>query len=171
MQWPTTSWKPFGFCGPQLSANWVAPSRTVGFLGFGRIAQAVLRRLIPFGYKDCLYVGSPRSPASADADAARATEMGLRSLRRVSLDELAAESDVVFVLAPGGPATYHIIDAAFFAKMKKNAILVNTARGTLVDSDALAKALDEGQLFAAGLDVVEGEPNVGLDHPLVKHPK
>ena len=95
----------------------------------------------------------------------------MREVRRVELAELARESDAVFVLAPGGPATHHIVDEAFLKGMKKTAVLVNTARGTLVDSDALAKALHEGWLYGAGIDVVEGEPNVGLDHPLVKAPR
>lgn len=55
--------------------------------------------------------------------------------------------------------------------MKKTAILVNTSRGTLVDSDALAKALSDGEIWGAGLDVVEGEPEVTSDHPLVKEPR
>ena len=95
----------------------------------------------------------------------------MRELRRVPLEELARESDVVFVLAPGGPATHHIVDETFLRAMKKSAVLVNTARGTLVDSDALAKALHEGWLYGAGIDVVEGEPKVGADHPLVTAPR
>jgi glyoxylate/hydroxypyruvate reductase len=55
--------------------------------------------------------------------------------------------------------------------MKKHAVLVNTARGTLVDSDALAQALREEWIWGAGLDVVEGEPHVGADHPLVREPR
>ena len=89
----------------------------------------------------------------------------------MDLPELARESDVVFVLAPGGPATHHIVDEVFLRSMKRTAVLVNTARGTLVDSNALAKALHEGWLYGAGIDVVEGEPDVGLDHPLVKAPR
>ncbi len=55
--------------------------------------------------------------------------------------------------------------------MKKHSVLVNASRGTLVDSDALAKALKEGWIWGAGIDVVEGEPNITLDHPLVKEPR
>ncbi len=83
------------------------------------------------------------------------------------MDELASQSDVVFVLAPGGAETRHLINEEFLKKMKKTAILVNTARGTLVDPDALAKALRERWIWAAGVDVVEGEPNVDQTHPLV----
>lgn len=94
--------------------------------------------------------------------------MGLQSLRCVDLDELARESDAVFVLAPGGAPTYHVVNEDFLRKMKKTAILVNGARGSLVDSDALAKALREKWIWGAGVDVVEGEPHITPDHPLVR---
>ncbi len=89
----------------------------------------------------------------------------------MDLDELARESDALFILAPGGPSTYHVVDEGFLRKMKKTAVLVNAARGSLVDSDALAKALREKWIWGAGVDVVEGEPNVTQDHPLVKEPR
>jgi lactate dehydrogenase-like 2-hydroxyacid dehydrogenase len=89
----------------------------------------------------------------------------------VDLETLARESDAVFVLAPGGPSTYHIVNEAFLRKMKSTSILINTARGLLVDSDALAKALREKWIRGAGVDVVEGEPNITQDHPLVKEPR
>ena len=95
----------------------------------------------------------------------------MREVRRVPLDELARESDVVFVLAPGGADTHHVVGEAFLRQMKRTAVLVNTSRGTLVDSHALARALREGWLYGAGIDVVEGEPNVGADHPLVTAPR
>jgi glyoxylate/hydroxypyruvate reductase len=118
-----------------------------------------------------------------------AARLHLHELKRVDMDELARESDVLVVLAPGGSNTYHIINEDFLRKMKNTAILVNTSRGSLVDSDALAKALQEKWIWGAGLDVVEGkrlsgfslkffmahiftgEPKVGLDHPLVKEPR
>ncbi|RPD57005.1 hypothetical protein L227DRAFT_587833 [Lentinus tigrinus ALCF2SS1-6] len=169
--WPNFVWSPFAFCGPQLSTTSTSPKRTAGFIGFGRIAQATLARLVPFGFQHCLYAANPSTPADPAADAALAAKYGVRELRRVLLAELASESDVVFVLAPGGPATYHIVDEKFLRAMKRSAVLVNTARGTLVDSDALAKALHEGWLYGAGIDVVEGEPKIGADHPLVKAPR
>ena len=92
----------------------------------------------------------------------------LRSLNRVTKEEVAKQSDVVFVLTPGGTETHHLVDEAFLKQMKPEAVLINTSRGTVVDSDALAKALREKWIWGAGLDVVEGEPNVGVDHPLVK---
>ena len=116
-------------------------------------------------------MSNPSTKPNHEADNELAKKFGLKSVRRVSLDDLAKESDVVFVLAPGGPSTYHIVNEDFLRKMKKTSVLVNSARGTLVDSNALAKALHEGWIWGAGLDVVEGEPNVGLDHSLVKEPR
>ncbi|KAF8875237.1 D-isomer specific 2-hydroxyacid dehydrogenase [Infundibulicybe gibba] len=95
----------------------------------------------------------------------------LKSLRRVDIDELARESDFLFVLTPGGAATRHLVDETFLRKMKRTSILVNTSRGTVVDSEALARALREGWIWGAGLDVVEGEPKISLEHPLVKEPR
>lgn len=89
----------------------------------------------------------------------------------MDLKELAASSDVVFVLAPGGAGTMHTVDEAFLKGMRKTAILVNASRGTLVDSEALVRALKEGWIWGAGLDVIEGEPNVGPEHPLVREPR
>ncbi|KAG6830286.1 hypothetical protein H0H87_008584 [Tephrocybe sp. NHM501043] len=170
-KWPTTHWEPFALCGPQLSTTDMSPKRTAGFLGFGRISQTTLARLIPFGITDCIYTSSPNSAPTTTRDEDLAKRHSLSSLRRVDLDQLARESDVLFVLAPGGPATRHLVNEDFLKKMKRTSVLVNTARGTLVNSDALAKALREKWIWGAGVDVVEGEPNVTADHPLVKEPR
>jgi len=169
--WPNFNWSPFLFCGPQLGSSPVAPKRTAGFIGFGRISQATLARLIPFGITDCIYSSNPKSKPDPERDEALRQKFGLQTLRRVDLDELARESDALFILAPGGPSTYHIVNEDFLKKMKKTAVLVNAARGSLVDSDALAKALREKWIWGAGVDVVEGEPNITQDHPLVKEPR
>jgi glyoxylate/hydroxypyruvate reductase len=170
-QWPQFTWSPFAFCGPQISAMPGCSPRTVGFLGFGRIAQAVLARLVPFGVTDFLYSSNPAS-ASADArDAAIVERHNLSTLKRVDIDQLAQHSDVVFILAPGGEKTRHLVNESFLKRMKRSSILVNASRGTLVDSDALALALREGWIWGAGLDVVEGEPDITADHPLVKEPR
>ncbi|KAL4068571.1 hypothetical protein V8B97DRAFT_2024810 [Scleroderma yunnanense] len=170
-EWPNYPWAPFAFCGPQLSTTDTSPTRKVGFLGFGRIAQATLARLVPFGITHCLYTSNPTSPTNHQRDAELAEKYRLQAITKVDLDELARESDFIFVLAPGGRDTYHIVNENFLKQMKKTSVLVNASRGTLVDSDALAKALKEGWIWGAGLDVMEGEPNVTIDHPLVKEPR
>ena len=127
--------------------------------------------MIPFGATHCIYYSNPSSPPTPGSDADIQAKYGLLSVKRVNLDELAQKSDVLFVLAPGGDKTKHLVNADFLQKMKKTAVLVNTSRGTLVDSDALATALHQGLIWGAGLDVVEGEPQVTADHPLVKEPR
>ncbi|KAJ3748084.1 hypothetical protein DFH05DRAFT_1391537 [Lentinula detonsa] len=173
--WPKFIWAPFALCGPQLSTSGISPSRTVGFLGFGRISHATLARLIPFGVTDCIYSSNPNSAASPKKERDEALlkqyQPQLKSLRPVDRDTLARESDVLFILAPGGPSTRHLIDEDFLRKMKKHSVLVNAGRGTVVDSDALAKALREKWIWGAGIDVVEGEPNIWKDHPLVREPR
>jgi len=166
-KWPEFPWSPFGFCGPQLSINSASPTRKIGFLGFGRISQATLARLVPFGITHCIYSSNPLSRPDLPRDASLAKQHNLQAVKRVDLDELARESDILFILAPGGEKTKHLINEEFLKKMKKTSVLVNASRGTLVDSEALAKALREGWLWGAGLDVVEGEPNITTDHPLV----
>jgi glyoxylate/hydroxypyruvate reductase len=123
-----------------------------------------------------LYTTSPNSPPKTALEFSlvekyQVINPSFRTVKHVDLDELARESDVLFVLAPGGEKTRHIINEDILKKMKRTSVLVNTSRGTLVDSDALAKALKEGWIWGAGLDVVEGEPNVPGDHPLVKEPR
>lgn len=139
-------------------------------MGFGRIAHATLARLIPFGFTQCLYFSNPSSPAKLSRDASLAASLRLApdSIRRVNLEVVAEESDVVFVLTPGGKETNNLVDEAFLRKMKKTSVLVNTSRGSVVDSDALAKALRERWIWGAGLDVLTGEPKIPADHPLVR---
>lgn len=172
-KWPNFNFAPFVFTGPQLSTSILSPTRTAGFLGFGRIAQATLKRLISFGLTHCIYTSNPSSPRNTALEESLLAQhsLSLRSVRRVELDQLARESDVLFVLAPGGEDTRHVVNVDFLRKMKKSAVLVNAARGTLVDSDALAQALREEWIWGAGLDVVEGEPHIGADHPLVQEPR
>ena len=84
-----------------------------------------------------------------------------------SLDEVLAESDVISIHTPLLDSTYHIMGAENFKKMKNTAILINTARGGLVDTSALVAAIDEGEIGGAGLDVVEDEMGLSSDHPLL----
>jgi glyoxylate reductase len=119
---------------------------TLGIVGYGRIGRAVARRAAGFGM-DVLH--HSRRPTG---------EPGFVE----SLDELLARADVVSIHAPLTTETRHLIGPPELARMKPTAVLVNTARGPLVDEEALAVALEEGRLFAAGLDVYEDEPRV---HP------
>jgi D-3-phosphoglycerate dehydrogenase len=99
----------------------------------------------------------------------RAREMGAE---RVSFDDLLARADFISLHAPLTEETRHLFGAAAFAKMKKNASIINTARGGLIDETALIAALDAGQIFGAGLDVVESETAVTpVRTALVHHPK
>ena len=125
---------------------------TLGIIGMGRIGQAIARRARGFDMR-VLYHNRTRLPEEEEKrlDAAW-----------VERDRLLAESDFVVVMAPYSPATHHLIGAAEIAKMKPTAILVNSARGGVVDDAALVEALKARRIAAAGLDVFEGEPKV---HP------
>jgi glyoxylate reductase len=117
---------------------------TLGVVGFGRIGRAVARRAEGFGMHVLHHTRNPTHEPGYVAD----------------LDELVATADIVSLHTPGGTETHHLIDARRLARMKPTAVLVNTARGTVVDERALADALHAGQLFAAGIDVYEREPVV-----------
>jgi phosphoglycerate dehydrogenase-like enzyme len=123
--------------------------RTVGYLGFGRIGQAVAERLRAFGCTAIYH--DPAVPADPARDAALAA-------RRVAFAELLRESDVLSIHVPLTATTRGLIGRDAMAQMKPTAILVNTARGGIVDEDALADALAEGRLAAAGMDVFAKEP-------------
>ncbi|MBY4896362.1 D-glycerate dehydrogenase [Cupriavidus sp. AU9028] len=126
---------------------------TLGILGMGRIGQALARRAAGFGMT-VLYHNRSRLPEQ--------TEQALQA-RYVSKDELVGQSDHLLLVLPYSPESHHAIGAAELAKMKPSATLVNLARGGIVDDGALARALRERRLFAAGLDVFEGEPDVHPD--------
>ncbi|MGI8877680.1 MAG: 2-hydroxyacid dehydrogenase, partial [Candidatus Limnocylindria bacterium] len=134
-------WTPFLFLGQDVHRA------TLGIVGLGRIGRAVARRAKGFDMT-LLY-----SDARRNEDAER--ELGARF---VTLDELLAESDFVSVHTPLLPDTRHLIDAAALRKMRRTAVLVNTSRGPVVDERALAEALRDGVIAAAGLDVFEREP-------------
>jgi glyoxylate reductase len=145
--------------GPQMMLGHDLFGKTLGIVGCGRIGRAVARRGIGFGMR-LVYTDAVRLPGEVEDE--------LRVEWR-SLDELLAQSDVVSVHTPLTPQTRHLFGAEAFGKMKPTAVLVNTARGPIVDETALAEALRNGQIFAAGLDVYEREPEVpeallGLDN-------
>ncbi|WP_199099505.1 D-glycerate dehydrogenase [Dyella sp. ASV21] len=127
--------------------------RTLGILGMGRIGQAVARRAGGFGMP-VLYHNRSRLPAAVEQEC-RAT--------LVSKAELLARADFLVLVLPFTAANHHAIGAAELAQMKRSAVLVNIARGGIVDDAALAAALREGTIAAAGLDVFEGEPAVHPD--------
>jgi glyoxylate reductase len=125
--------------------------KTIGLVGGGgRIGRAVARRASGFSMR-VLYWGPRRLPESEER------ELGLDY---VALDQLLAESDFVSIHAPLKPATHHLIGARELALMKPTAFLVNTARGPVVDEQALARALADRRIAGAGLDVYEHEPRV-----------
>lgn len=143
---------------------------TVGVLGFGKIGQLTLKRLLGFGIGRALYatskVGQPLTPEKDYFNLLKNPDIPIEAAS--SLDQLASESDFLVICCALTPATMHIVDKAFLAKMKPDSYIVNTARGPVVDSQALVDAIEAGKLAGAGLDVAEGEPNITADHPLVK---
>lgn len=130
---------------------------SVGLIGFGNIARATAKLLQAFGVKNIYYY--KRNPV----DAATEAEYGVTYL---ALDELLAQSDIVSLHAPVTPETTEMADATFFQKMKTGSYFVNTARGELVDDQALIDALRSGKLTMAGLDTLNNEP-VQKDNPLL----
>ncbi|MDP6070668.1 MAG: C-terminal binding protein [SAR202 cluster bacterium] len=131
-------------------------TETVGVVGLGRIGSAFARRIT--GFEVELVAHDPYiSDAEFDA-------VGARS---VSLDELLAISDYISVHTPLNDETYHLINEEALRKMKPTAHLINTSRGPVVDEQALIKALQEGWIVGAGLDVLEKEPP-DADNPLLK---
>jgi D-3-phosphoglycerate dehydrogenase / 2-oxoglutarate reductase len=135
--------------------------QTCGLFGCGRIGSLLAGKVSALGMSVIIH-----DPYLSDA---RAREMGAD---RVSFDELLARADFISLHAPLTDETRHLFGAAAFAKMKKNASVINTARGGLIDETALIAALDAGQIFAAGLDVVESETSVTpVRTALVRHPK
>ncbi|MCC7326873.1 MAG: 2-hydroxyacid dehydrogenase [Burkholderiales bacterium] len=122
---------------------------TVGYVGMGRIAQAVAARLLAFGTRGVYHDTAVALPPK------RAAALGVVA---APFDRVLAQSDIVSLHAPLTPATRHLIDATALVRMKRGAYLVNTARGGLVDEAALIRALDSGHLAGAALDVFEQEP-------------
>ncbi|WP_297464852.1 D-2-hydroxyacid dehydrogenase [Thermococcus sp.] len=130
--------------------------KTIGVVGFGRIGYQVAKIANAFGMKVLLYDPYP--------DEKRAMEVGGTF---VSLEDLFKESDVVTLHVPLVESTYHLVNEDRLRLMKPRAILINAARGAVVDTNALVKALGEGWIYGAGLDVFEEEP-LPKDHPLTK---
>ena len=128
--------------------------KTIGIIGFGKIGNAVAKIADAFGMNILCYV-----PRKKEAPA-------IKNFKFVSLDELLRGSDIVSLHCPLTPETEKMVNADFISKMKKNAILINTSRGAAIDEDALAKALKNGDILAAGVDVLSCEPP-RKDNPLL----
>ena len=148
-------WKTWG---PKLLLGQDLTGATLGIVGFGRIGKKLARMVSGFDMtvlvNDVYY----------DPDAER--ELGVKY---VSLNELLEQSDFVSLHVLLNEETHHLIGAEQLATMKPTAVLINAARGPVVDTDALVHALETGQIFAAGLDVTDPEP-LPADHPLVRLP-
>ena len=136
-----TGWGPSALMGQGLTG------KLLGLVGYGRIARSTASRARAFGMRIAYF---NRSQVVDPGDA----------VRFGSLAALAEAADVLSLHVPGGDATRHMIDAALLKKMKPTSILINTARGSVVDEAALADALVSGSIAAAGLDVFEDEPKV-----------
>ena len=142
-----TGWRPTHLLGGSVAG------KTLGLVGFGRIAQATAVRARALGMTIRYH---SRRPAPEEVAAP------LAATRAESLRALAATCDVLSLHVPGGPETFHIVGADILAAMRPHAILVNTARGSVVDEAALADALAAGRIGGAALDVYEREPAI---HP------
>jgi D-3-phosphoglycerate dehydrogenase len=153
------SWK--AATDPDIASEmWPKMSRlrgqTLGLIGFGRIPQALVPKARGFGLKIVVY-----DPYVAPAVFRRF------KVRRVELDELLAESDIISIHAPLTPETTHLLGLEQFRKMKRNACLINTARGPIVNHDALYSALSQGLISMAAVDVTDPEP-LPSESPLLK---
>ena len=135
--------------------RFVLSGKTLGLIGFGVIARNVAKRLKAFNLR--IIAHDPGVAAEVFA---------AHEVAAVSLDQLYGEADFISVHCPLLPSTQNLIGAAALEKMKPTAILINTARGGIVDSAALARALDEGRIAGAGLAVLDREPPPA-DHPLL----
>ncbi len=145
-RWKT--WAPAGWLGVELTGT------KLGIIGMGKIGKAVARRAAGFGMHVKYCDPEPRPEVTAE---------------RVSMDDLLQTSDFVSLHAPLTQATRHLIDRAALARMKPAAILINAARGALVDTPALVAALQNHTIAAAALDVTDPEP-LPVDHPLFSLP-
>ncbi|PTM85763.1 2-hydroxyacid dehydrogenase [Streptomyces sp. VMFN-G11Ma] len=142
-----------------VDADWVLPrlqrsltelsGKTLGIVGLGNIGQQVARRAVAFDM-NVVYAGRRRVPEE--------TEARLGGARHVPLDELLRTADYVSLHTPLTEETRHLLDAERLALLKPSAFVVNTARGALIDQDALADALEKGALAGAGIDVFDPEP-------------
>ncbi|HWV96575.1 MAG TPA: D-glycerate dehydrogenase [Xanthobacteraceae bacterium] len=141
--WP--GWSPTWMLGKRLGG------KRLGIIGMGRIGQAVARRARAFGLQIHYHNRKPVAPMIAD-------ELGATYWD--SLDQMLARMDIISVNCPHTPATFHLLSARRLKLIRKDAYIVNTARGTVIDEDTLTKLIETGEIAGAGLDVYEHEPAV-----------
>lgn len=132
--------------------------KTIGVVGTGAIGAKVAEIALAFGCKVLAYNRSEKE------------NLKTKGVTYVSLDELVSQSDVVTIHTPLNASTKGLISKEKISMMKSNAILINTARGPIVDNAALAEALREGKIAGAGIDVFDMEPPLSLDYPLLSAP-
>lgn len=143
-QW--TGWRPTHMLGQKVTG------KTLGLVGFGRIAQAMAKKA-HHGFGMRILFCDPYPPSQDIID-------DVQAVRCETVEELLTEANFISLHCPGGDATRHLINEQRLKLMRPSAHLINTARGDVVDSKALIKALKEGWIAGAGLDVFEGEPNI-----------
>jgi glyoxylate reductase len=141
--WP--GWSPTWMLGHRIGG------KRLGIIGMGRIGQAVARRAHAFGLQIHYHNRRPVAPRIAD-------ELGATYWE--SLDQMLARMDIISVNCPHTPATFHLLSARRLKLIRKDAYIVNTARGEVIDEDTLIKLIEQGEIGGAGLDVYENEPAV-----------
>jgi len=134
---------------PQLLLGVEMTGKTIGIVGSGRIGQAVARRFKAFGTKIIYYNRSKKSKFEKEIGA-----------KKVSLKKLMQDSDIISLQIPSTKETYHLLDKEKLSLLKPNAILINIARGEVIDEKFLIRLLKKGKIHSAGFDVYENEPNV-----------
>ena len=140
-----SGWSPTWMLGSRISG------KRLGIVGMGRIGQALARRGRAFGLS--IHYHNRRRLSSAVEESLEATWWD-------SLDQMLARMDIVSVICPHSPATYHLLSARRLKNLRRSAIVVNTARGEIIDENALTRMLEAGELAGAGLDVFEHEPAI-----------
>lgn len=143
---------------PQTFLGLEIRSSIIGIVGFGGSGQAIAKDIAGFCPRSIIYSGHSEKP-----------EAGKLNAKFVTFEELIEKSDFIFISCPSTSETKHLFNADVFAKMKPTSVLVNVARGDIVDQEALYDALKTNKIFAAGLDVTSPEPLLA-DHPLMTLP-
>ncbi|EST09141.1 D-isomer specific 2-hydroxyacid dehydrogenase, NAD-binding [Kalmanozyma brasiliensis GHG001] len=157
---------------PTLNCGFSPSGKVVGFYGFGRIAQKTAEKLLVFGVSKILYTTSSVKAFTSDRfprlHALReAFYPGTQIANETDLHTMASQADILIILCPGNASTSNTINAGVFDKMKPTSVVLNVARGTVLVNEDLEHALRSNQISAALLDVIQGEPHINTDHPLL----